>query len=179
MWVCKRLLAGVIGVLVGAGLAGCGALSLSNFLNPNFIASLGPTGTVSSIPGQAPGLLVRLENRVPDRWVSMQISYLDDQGQSQTDATQIAPNDASARMLVCPIAQITLGDMSNLQASGVSVFLGNDPNTAPIIEVEAFGTLLRSGVNYNCGDEIIFTVQPSSATQSGYQTIAYFRRAGT
>ena len=56
------------------------------------------------------------------------------------------------------------------------------PSTAaaiPYIDVEAFGVLLREGVNYDCGDSLLFVVEPSGVTRSGYETIAYFRRATT
>ncbi|GAF86848.1 unnamed protein product, partial [marine sediment metagenome] len=47
------------------------------------------------------------------------------------------------------------------------------------IEVEPFGVLLQEGINYDCGDVITFTILPSSATLSGYQSFAFIRRSGT
>jgi hypothetical protein len=66
-----------------------------------------------------------------------------------------------------------------LSAAGAVVRLGTGSAEDPIVEVEAFGTLLRDEVNYVCGDEVTFAVGLSSATASGYQVIAFIRRSGT
>ena len=177
----KRLLACLAGAGLAVALAGCGgALDVTNLFNPQLLSSLGLNGTVATLPGQAPGLLVTVDNRT-SLWAGLTVAYLDPNGNSQTYTTTLAPGDTSGRMLVCPVQQITLGDLSNLQQSGAVVYLGSGGNltSAPTIDVEAYGTALRAGVNYDCGDEIIFAVVPSSATQSGYQTYAFFRRAGS
>jgi hypothetical protein len=168
------------GLVLGAALAGCGALDPTNLLNPNFLSALGGSA-VASLPGNAPGVLVTVQNGT-DRWAALVVSYRDNQGNAQAYTTTLAPGDKSATVLTCPVAEITLGDLTNLQASGAQVYLSPpvaaDPSAAPFIQVDAFGVLLRNQVNYSCGDGITFTVQPSSAAQSGYQVIAYFRSGG-
>jgi hypothetical protein len=73
---------------------------------------------------------------------------------------------------------MTLGDVGNLDATGAIVRLGGGTADDPYIEVEPFGVLLQEGINYDCGDVITFTILPSSATLSGYQSFAFIRRSG-
>jgi hypothetical protein len=182
----RRTAAVVTGLTLGVGLAGCGLLDqVTNMFNPDLLSSLGLGGQVASLPGDAPGLLVAVENRT-DRIAAMVVSYRDSANAVQTYTTQVAPNGKSAQMLVCPIGEITLGDVSNLKQSGARIFLldtvAADPNAvaaAPFIEVDPFGVLLEDTVNYRCGDGLTFTVQSSSAASSGYQVFAFIRRSGT
>ncbi|MEW6251540.1 MAG: hypothetical protein AB1716_12905 [Planctomycetota bacterium] len=172
-----------VAIAVGLMLAltGCGVLDISNLFNPDFLAA--QTNSVSALPAEAPGLLVWVENRT-DRWVQMVVSYRDAAAAVQNYTTALAPVEKSGQMLTCPVEELTMGDLSNLQQPGVQVFLtvpaagGLNIENAPYIDVDPFGVLLREGVNYDCGDAVTFTVQPSSASSSGYQIIAYIRRAG-
>ena len=181
-----RRAAVVAGLTLAVGLAGCTLLDqVTNVFNPDLLSSLGLGTQVASLPGDAPGLLVGVENRT-DRIVSMVVSYRDNQNAVQTYTTQVAPDGRSAQMLICPIKEITLGDVSNLKQSGARVFLIDaataDPNavqSAPFIEVDPFGVLLSDTVNYNCGDALTFTIETSAAASSGYQAFAYIRRAST
>jgi hypothetical protein len=170
-----------LGTLAVLGLCGCGALSLSSIFNEDFLGNVAGGARVASLPGEAPELLVRVENRTA-RTVQMTVSYRDAADQVQIYTTTIAPADNSATVLVCPISEITLGDIGDLKQPGAVVYLG-DPTTVtaltdlPFVQVDPFGILLKEGVNYDCGDQITFTVQSSSATSSGYQTYAFFNRA--
>ena len=180
-----RWLAGVILLPVALAPTGCNPLlQLPNLFNPDLFELLGSGGKVASLPGDAPGLLVAVENRT-DRWVQMVVSYRDQDEEARSFTTLVAPLDKSGQMLVCPIQEITLGDVSNLQLSGARVFLvdeisaDTDLASMPFIEVDAFGVLLIDAVNYNCGDGVTFAVQASSQAASGYRVFAYFRRSGT
>lgn len=172
-----------LSLALGAALLGCGAFQLTNFVNPDFLSALGLGTSVASLPGDAPGLLVSVENQT-DRFIAITISYRDVNDDVQSYSSTIASGDKSSQLLTCPVQEITIGDVSNLNLSGARVYLVDtlsDPNaisSAPYIEVEAFGVLMKTSVNYDCGDGLIFTVQPSSLTSSGYQTIAYIRRSG-
>lgn len=177
-----RVVTGV-GLAVSVLLCGCGLLTgnISNLFNPNLLSSLGLAGDVASLPDDAPGLLMAVENRT-DRWARMVVSYRDGDGDARSYTTLVAPGDKSAQMLVCPIEEITLGDVSNLSAAGARVFLVDNVtdtailDVAPYIEVDAFGVLLSEGVNYDCGEGVTFTLQTSSDSASGYRVFAYIRR---
>ena len=177
----RRGLAAMCGAALGAALGGCGLLSLGTYLNPNFLSSLGVGEKVATLPGNAPGLLVTTENRTSHP-SQIYVSYRDPNGSVQAYTATLAAGEQTAQMLVCPIAEITLGDVANLQQTAARVYLTSgsvtDPNAlanAPFIEVEPFGVLLRSAVNYACGDGVTFTIEGSSATSSGYRAFAYFR----
>jgi hypothetical protein len=174
------------GLALGLALAGCGAFRLTNLLNPDLLGTLGLGTRVASLPGDAPGLLVGVENRT-DRWASIVISYRDGEDKVQSYTTVVKPGDKSAQMLVCPIKEMTLGDVSNLDSPGAVVYLIPEGTAvdadllanSPVISVDPFGVLLMEGINYDCGDGVTFTVQPSGTSSSGYQTFAYIRRSGS
>jgi len=183
----NRLMTATV-LLLGAGLCGCGGAL--NILNPDFLAAVGLGERVAALPGDAPGLLVKVENRT-SRWAGVDVSFRDGQDTVDRFTTTLAPGDQNGQMLPCPIKEITLGDVSNLQTPGAVVFLADlttgqqngqqgavTAADAPFIEVDPFGVLLREGVNYDCGDELLFVVQPSGATRSGYQTFVFVRRSG-
>lgn len=164
--------------LLGAS-AGCldpGAL-VTPFLNPDFASSIGLTQGAASIPGEAPAVLVAVENAT-GRVVEALVSWRDSEDQVVSRTVVIPVDGEVQETVVCPVSELTLGDVGNLRAVGAIVRLGNGGANDPIVEVEAFGVLLQEGVNYDCGDEVAFRVQPSSATLSGYQVFAYIRRSG-
>ncbi len=179
----NKLPAVIVGLALSAALAGCGALSLTNVLNPDLLTSAGLGQKVATLPGEAPGLRVSVENRT-GLWVQMVVAYRDNQDTVQNYTTTLAPGDSSSQMLVCPVSEITLGDLSNLRQSGALVYLtsagssGQNLAALPYVEVDPFGVLMRTGVNYDCGDEVRFAVQPSSVAQSGFQIFGYVRRSG-
>lgn|GEM_PF-1460231 len=191
-----HLRAGMLVLLTGLGavVGGCGLVpqytglfDLTSLFNPELFSNLGLPliGTrVASLPGDAPGLLVAVENQT-DRWVSMVVAYRDGEDEVQTYTTVVAPGDKSAQMLNCPIKELTLGDVTNLDQPGVLLYLvenadvaGNTDilDQAPYIEVDPFGMLLLDGVNYECGDGVTFTVRANSQASSGYRTFAFIRR---
>ncbi len=173
-----------LGAVLCTALLGCGLLNLGEFLNADLLSSLGLGSKVAALPGDAPGLLVAVENRTT-RPCQVQVAYRDANDTVTSYVTDVSPGDRNAQMLVCPVVEITVGDVSNLDTSGARVYLVDgtvtDPDAlagAPYIEVEAFGVLLREDVNYVCGDGLTFTVEPSGQSRSGYQTFAYVRPSG-
>lgn len=168
-------------VLCG-GLAGCvNGLSGAVF-NPDFLAAVSTAPPARSIPGDAPGILVFVENRT-DRWVAMTVSSRDSTDAVDQYTTTLNPGDRSGQLLICPITELTLGSVSDLREVGVRVAavsgaLQVDPSEVPTIEVEAFGVLLREDINYVCGDEITFVVRSSDDFASGFETLAFFRSGG-
>ena len=135
---------------------------------------------MSSLPEEAPGILVEVQNQT-DLWIRVVVSYRGSSSTTENYTAFVAPRRKSGQMLSCPISEITLGDVQNLEATGARVFLADnvtDSSTLdsfPYIEVDAFGVLLQDEVDYECGDGILFTVQASSLAASGYQTFAYVR----
>jgi hypothetical protein len=168
-----------LGILAGVLSLGC---AQQQFLNEDLLSALGFGSQAAELPGDAPGLLVRVENRT-NRWIRVQVGYRDGDDNVETFTTTVRPLDATGQLLVCPIAEITMGDVSNLQSSGARVYLGDNITSSaqldsmPFIEVDPFGVLLQEAINYNCGDGIVFTVQASTDSQSGYQAFAFIRRA--
>ncbi len=169
-----------VGVLVLL-IAGCGYLP--NLFNEEFLAAFGRGVDVANLPGDAPGLLVSVAN-VTNRWITVVISYRDGGDAVQNYTTTVGPGEKTGQMLICPVQELTMGDVSSLQAPGARVYLVDasvasaaELVNAPYIDVEPFGTLLKDVVNYDCGDEVVFTVETSNLTRSGYQTYAYIRRA--
>lgn len=177
----SQLLAAVAGVLLCGSLVG-GCPLLGEFLNSDFSQTVRGTEQVAILPGEAPGLLVAIENQT-SRWVEVVVSARYDEGAVDNYTTYLAEGDRSAQLLVCPVTEITLGSVSDLTQAGARVALvdelpeGATVDTVPSIDVEPFGVLLKEGVNFDCGDSLEFVVRPSSRTRSGYETIVFFRRA--
>jgi len=169
--------------LVAALLGGC--TNVSNIFNPDFLTAISAGETVSSLPGEAPGLLVQLENKTTG-YVRMVVSYRDIQDNVRNYTSTLGPGDSTGQMLVCPIEEITLGSVTDLNTAGAIVYLG-DLSTAgdnatlgeiPYIEVDPFGVLLVNGLNYSCGDGIDFLVlETPGQTRSGYRIRAVIDHA--
>lgn len=157
-------------------LAGCG--SAVNLLNPDFAASLGLTQSVALLPGEAPSVLFEVENAA-GRTIEAQLSWRDPEGDVVTRTMVIPAESKLAETVICPVSEVTLGDVGNLRSTGAIVRLGTGGANDPIVEVEPFGVLLQEGVNYDCGDSVSFRVQLSGATLSGYQIYAFIRRSDT
>lgn len=165
--------------LVTVGLVG-GCPGGLDLLNPEFVSALGGGARIASVPGTAPSVLVAIENRtqLPAR---MTLSYrLKDKG-VVTTTYQIVAGGRTAQALLCPVQEMTCGIVTDASASGAQLLLatgGAFDDTAPFIEVEPFGVIMKESVNYDCGDAITFAVEPSGVTVSGYRIFAYIERAG-
>jgi hypothetical protein len=141
---------------------------------------LGVGDEVASLPNEAPGLLVSVENRT-DRLAQMVVSYRDNLDAIDQFSVTLRPGDKSSQLLICPITEVTLGSVADLDRTGAVVALAPDLTgpivNLPVLEVEPFGALLLEGVNYNCGDGLEFILRPSSTNRSGYETVALLRRS--
>ncbi|MFH1746285.1 MAG: hypothetical protein ABIG44_04500 [Planctomycetota bacterium] len=169
-----RIMVAVGGLMLAGLLGGC-TTAMSMF-DPEFLTALSGGSRVASIPGDAPALLVAVENGT-DRLIAGSVSYRDGDGAVEVFSVTIQAGERTAQALICPIEEITLGDVSDTSATGAFVFLGATTND-PYIEVEPLGAVLKDGVNYDCGDAITFSIQRSSATRSGFRVYAYIQRAG-
>lgn len=167
-----------VGVVLLAGLpfwAGCAFAE--GFLNPAFLQTLGLGVTVADLPGEAPALVLEVQNDT-DRVVEFRLTWRDGEGEIQERTRSLGVGAKYSEALICPIEEMTLGDVSNLSAVGAIARLGAGQATDPFVEIEPFGVLLQEGINYDCGDSVTFTILPSSATLSGYQVFAFIRRSG-
>jgi hypothetical protein len=163
-------------LLVGLSLAG-GCVAASDFLTPTFLSVLGLEAQVASLPGEAPAILLEVENDT-DRVVEFRVTWRDGESEIHERTRTLAVGDKFAEVLICPIEEMTLGDVSNLDSVGAIARLGDGGSEDPYVEIEAFGVLLQQGINYDCGDSVTFTILRSSATLSGYQVYAFIRRSG-
>lgn len=141
-----------------------------------FLTALNLGTRVASIPGDAPAVLVEVENRT-SRFVEVALSWRTGDGEALGHVTRLQPGVKITDVLICPVDEITLGDVGDLTQPGAFIRLGGGGANDPFIEVEAFAVLLKEGANYNCGDAVTFTVEGSAKTLSGYQIFAYIRRA--
>lgn len=170
-------------IVIGAttatlGLFGASCVGLTEFVNPNFLSQIGLGETAATLPGEAPAVIVEVENRA-GRIVDARVSWRTPEGTVDVRNLVVPVDSKISEALICPIDEMTLGDVSDPSESGAVVRLGAGTAADPIIFVEPFGVVLKDGVNYSCGDSITFTVMPSNQTLSGYQVFAFIRRADT
>lgn len=167
----------VCGLLCGLG--GC-AGSFLNILSPELLDVIGlGSGRAASLPDEAPALLAIIENQT-DRVLDAEISFrLANDAVETLNIDGLSPGQYRARAIPCVVAELTFGDLSDLDASGARIRLGGGGVNDPFISVEAFGALLKDGVNYDCGDSVRFVIRPSTLSGSGYQVIAFIQRAPT
>ncbi len=168
-----------MGLVLAATLvsATVGCVGLTDLLNPTFLAALSPGGGVADAPGEAPLVVLEVENGT-SHVVEYRLTWRDSEGDISERTGTLAAGGKYAEAVICPVQEMTLGDVSNLNATSAVVRLGDGSVLAPFVEVEPFGVLLQDGINYNCGDVVTFRVLPSQATASGYQIFAFIRRAG-
>lgn len=152
-----------------------GCVDPTALFNSEFLATVGLGGKVASLPGDNPAVVVEVENQTQNV-VFMELSERDSSDSVSKREYTLQAGQYRAEAWICPVVGVTIGDVSDLSASGARVILGNGGNSDPFVEVEAFGILLQQGINFDCGDKITFSVRPSSATKSGYQVYAYVNR---
>ncbi len=167
----------IAGLLLMSG-AGCSPLSL---LNNDFLAQLGLTSGSTLLPDDAPSVLVAVENRT-SRTIEARVTWREGSASGGESTVEelinvVLPGDRLSTAVICPLEEITLGDIGDLNRVGAIVRLGGGTAADPIVEVEPFGVLLQDGANYDCGDAITFAVVPSTQTLSGYQVFAFVQRA--
>jgi hypothetical protein len=168
----RRTLAVLAGVLSMITLGAC-----TSFLNPQFLDTVGLTQSAAALPGEAPTLLVEFENRI-GRTVEVRLTWRDADENITERIRVLEPGEKFAEAVICPVSEITVGDVGNLSQTGAVVRLGGGGGDDPIVEVEPFGALLQDGIHYDCGDAVTFSVQSSGRTPSGYQLFATIRRFG-
>ncbi len=154
--------AAIFGVAIALG--GCSLASQS--LNPQFMEVLG-TPFAPIAPGTAPFVLIRNINMTDERvlfsfeWVPAGTLA------SAVTGFNLPPDEDGGVLVTCPVSQITLGSLDNPNAPGALVIF--DDNTRQ--EIPSLGKNLREGIDYFCGDVVIFATVRDSSTVGGYSTI--------
>lgn len=171
----KKTVLTVFAAIAAGWACGCTS-SITGLFNKDFLNVLGVGEKAATIPGDAPAIVVQVENRT-SRTIEALVSYRQGSDSVQQFTTVLPAGLNSGQALICPVTEVTLGDVSNLDRIGALVRLGNGGENDPVIQVEPFGVLLKEGQNFDCGDSLTFTVQPSSETLSGYQTYVYIQRS--
>lgn len=166
----------ILGCCLGLAVIG-GCAQAGSLFSPTFLQAFGVSQQAASLPGEAPALLVTVENKT-SRHVEFLFSWRDSNDEVQSRNGGVDAGQPNGTMLVCPIKEVTLGDIGNLGATGAIVLLGSGTAADAFIEVEPFARLLEEGVHYDCGDEVKFTIEPSTATLSGYQIFARVTHSG-
>ncbi len=161
--------------LAAASTGGCPVVG--SLLNPELTSALGLSSRASELPGEAPAVVFEVDNQT-GRPIEFTLSWRDADEQIQQRRRILPDGEKFAEAVVCPVSEVTLGDVSNPEAVGAIVRLGDGTPNDPFIEVEPFGVLLQDGINYDCGDVVTFAVRPSGATDSGFQIFAFIRRSG-
>lgn len=168
----------VAGLATVSALVGC--TGFGNVFNDEFLTQIGLGERVPTLPEEAPAITIEIENQT-NRVIEYRISWRAGDADSleffERTGT-LAEGDKLAEAVICPVSEMTIGDVSNLDAAGAIVRLGGGGPDDAFIEVEPFGVLLQNQVNYNCGDAVTFAIVPSAATSSGYQLFAFVRRSG-
>jgi hypothetical protein len=173
----RRRTIALAGALLAGILAAGGCADIQNLFNPAFLQAVGAGEAAATFPGEAPAIVIEVDNGT-QRVIEFRVTWRDIDGEIQERTEALGLGAKYAEALICPIEEMTLGDVGNLDATGAIVRLGGGTADDPYIEVEPFGVLLQEGINYDCGDVITFTILPSSATLSGYQSFAFIRRSG-
>lgn len=164
----------IAGYLAALSMGGC---TSGNLLNPSFLAALGGGQQAASLPGEAPVLVLEVENSTTSV-IEFLLTWRDGEGEVSQRSRTLLAGEKFAEAVICPVEEVTLGDISNLDATGAIVRLGNGNPEDPFVEVEAFGVLLQEFVNFNCGDSVTFEIRPSSATLSEFRIFAFFQSSG-
>lgn len=158
--------------LAALALGTLGCFNPISLLNPDFLSTVGLGAKVATTPGDNPAIVVAVQNQTT-HVVDTRLTVRDGDGNVSERQYALGAGQSRAEAWICPISGLTLGDVSDLSASGAQVRLGNGGASDPFVDVEPFGVLLQPDVNFVCGDTITFSVLPSSATKSGYQIYAY------
>jgi hypothetical protein len=170
-------------LLIASVVALPGCVDFTTLFSSEFLAAVGGGAQVANLPGDAPAILLEIENATT-QVVTVDVEYREDEDTVRSFTAVVQPQEQTAQALICPIREVTVGSLADPGTEGVLVLLAGgqlDANGIPVgpfVTVEPFGTILQEGINYDCGDAVTFSVRESAATRSGYRIFAFIRRAG-
>ena len=147
-----------------ATILGCGVASES--LNPQFMAVLG-TPFAPVAPGNAPFVVARVVNMTPEN-VYFNLSWEPSGAENpMTFWFTTLPDTDGAVVLSCPIDRLTIGDTRNPSTPGALLVFDNNVRQ----EIPTLNKVLLNGLDYFCGDLVIFAVVKDSSVVGGYSVI--------
>lgn len=158
----KNVAIAVLAVL--ATVLGCTNI-VSSSLNPQFLEVLG-TPYAPVAPGTAPFVVARVLN-MTDHRVLFFVSFEPTSQEPGTFTFNVDADTDSGLVFSCPTHRLTLGDITNRDATGALIIF--DDNTRQ--EIPALRKILRNGIDYFCGDLIVFAAIKDSSTVGGYSLI--------
>jgi len=171
-----RIVGLAAGLVAVCAIGGCNLLSdqatqelAQDNLNPAFLAELGtPISPIA--PGDEPFLVVRCLNMTDQRVVFFP-SWASVDGTLVLGAPNIGPGTDVGFALPCaegsPVERITLGDIEN--PTTASAWIVFDDFTRQ--ELVPFTKILQIGVDYECGDVVVFAAVQDNTNASGYSII--------
>jgi len=152
--------------ILGAAIAVGGCNLVSQSLNPQFMEVLG-TPFAPIAPGTAPFVLIRNIN-MTDQRVLFNFEWIPAGTLASANfGFNVSAGLDGGVLVTCPVSQMTLGDLDNPTATGALVIF--DDNTRQ--EIPPLGRILREGIDYFCGDVVIFAAVRDTSTVGGYSTI--------
>ena len=86
--------------------SGCG-LATGEFLNPEFLASLGFTGGAATLPGEAPAVVIELENRA-GRVIEGQLTWRNADGTVDERILVVPVDSKVSEAVICPVEGTSL-----------------------------------------------------------------------
>lgn len=133
-------------------------------LNPNLANSI-TGGVLPTAPGDLPFVLVRVVNRSSAVIESTQV--VADTGLPDLDTFGFAGIDAGVGdwgiVFACPVLQIGLGDVEEARSTAMVVTF---PGGATV-QVPNTGLTVQAGVDFNCGDTILYIVSDAPGSPFG------------
>ncbi len=142
-------------------------------LNPSFVNQVSSGSVTPLAPGDVPFVLVRCVNLTRTAEIDAVVGF-EAPGFFGYDAVTLAgihPNGGDVgAILPCPVASVRIGDPSAPAAPAVTVT--RDDDTAYSMPSAAFPIVLADGVNYTCGDTVIFTFVDAPSSPYGIDVSA-------
>ena len=138
------------------GIAGC--------LNPDFVTQASGGSPNPIAPGDQRFVLVRVVNATQELTIDAVIGFntpINPTGEITLDGLD-AINDELGVVLECPVTQISLGSITGL---GASLLIRTTEGTILFVPATAFPFRLTEGIDYNCGDTLIFSIVDNPASQ--------------
>ncbi len=141
-------------------------------LNPSFVNQVSSGSVTPLAPGDVPFVLVRCVNLTRAATLSVVVGF-EAPGFFGYDATTLGgihPNGGDVGVILpCPVASVRIGDPSAPAAPAVTV--SKDDNAYSMAGA-AFPIVLTDGVNYACGDTVVFTFVDAPSSPYGIDVSA-------
>ncbi len=139
----------MLSVLAGLSSA---ATCATGVLNPQFLNL--QTGAVFPVaPGDTEFVLVEVANQTREKQVTFLLSVETADGPQTLELVTTPDLPTQAAVFSCPVARIGLGELGNLESSGIRI---TNPETGQFFEAPWDRNPLTEGRSFLCGDTILF-----------------------